>query len=104
MNYKEIEENYIKAEIKGNYKFQNALEVEKVLGYDLRTIKGFKDLSAEHQLLAERLICGFLNGHGLETREGIRPISIERKIQLRGFKVTFKEKRYSYLYDNGSIG
>lgn len=102
MNYKEIEDKYIKVEIKGQYLFQNALEVKKVLGYDFRTMRGFKDLSTEHKKLAEELICGFINGHGLKAREEIRPKRIKR--ELGKFVVTFKDKRYSYLYDNGSIG
>ena len=102
MDYKKIENKYINAEIKGHYKFANAIEVEKVLGYDFRTIRGFKELSLSDQALAERLICNFLNGHGLEAREKIRPAKIKRE---RGkFTVTFKDKRYSYLYDSGSIG
>lgn len=102
MNYKDIENKYIKAKIKGHYKFENALEVKAVLGYDFRTIRGFKDLSAEDKELAEKLICGFINGHGLEAREKIRPTSIKRDIGK--FTVKFKDKSFSYLYDNGSIG
>jgi hypothetical protein len=104
MNYRAIEDKYIKANIKGHYRFEDALEVKAVLGYDFRTIRGFKELSTEHKELAERLICGFINGHGLEAREGIRPVNIKREIKLRGFKVTFKDKRYSYLFDSGTVG
>lgn len=104
MKYSEIENKYIKANIKGHYKFQNASEIEAVLGYDIRTIRGFNDLTDEDKKLAERLICGFINGHGLEAREEIRPTGIERKLRLRAFKVTFKNKNFSYLYDCGTVG
>lgn len=102
MNYYEIEDKYIKAGIKGHYRFRNALEVKKVLGYDFRTMRGFKALSDEDKALAERLICGYINGHGLKAREEIRPTSIKR--EHGKFKVVFKDKEYSYLYDDGSIG
>lgn len=104
MNYNEIQNKYIKANIKGHYRFTNALEVKSVLGYDFRTMRGFKALSEDHKKLAERLICDFINGHGLEAREGIRPVNIKREIKFKGFKVTMKDKRFSYLFDNGSIG
>lgn len=102
MDYKDIENKYIKANIKGHYKFENALEVKEVLGYDFRTIKGFKDLTEDDKKLAERLICSFINGHGLSARESIKPASIKR--ELGKFTLTEKDKSYSYLYDNGSVG
>jgi hypothetical protein len=102
MEYKEIENKYVKAQLNVNYKLNNALEVKKVLGYDFRTMRGFKALTDEDKALAERLICIYINGYGLAARESIRPISIKRE---RGkFMVTFKDKEYSYLYDNGTIG
>ncbi|MBY6838771.1 hypothetical protein [Clostridium botulinum] len=104
MEYKDIEEKYINAKIKSHYWFESALEVKSVLGYDFRTMRGFKNLSLEHQKLAEKLICSFINGHGLEAREGIRPTSIKREEILNGFRVNFKNKPFSYLYDNGSVG
>ncbi|GAB6169667.1 hypothetical protein JCM1393_21270 [Clostridium carnis] len=96
MDYNEIEEKYIKANIRGCYKFQNALEVKEVLGYDFRTIRGFLNLSTEHKKLAERLICNFINGHGLKARENIRPTSIKREI--RKFKVKFKGGIYRVIF------
>lgn len=105
MDYNKIENKYIKAEIKGHYKFANALEVKKVLEYDFRTIRGFKILSLEDKALAESLICNFINGHGLESRESLRPTSIKR--EHRKFIVNYKHydsKEFSYLYDNGSVG
>lgn len=102
MDYKEIEEKYIKANIEGHYKFENALEVKEILGYDFRTMRGFKELSLEDKILAERLICNYINGYGLQAREEIRPTSIKRDV--RKFIVKFKNKNYSYLYDNGSVG
>lgn len=101
MNYSEIQEKYTKANI-DNYKFQNADEVKAVLGFDFRTMRGFKDLTEDHQRLAEWLICKYINGWGLEAREEIRPSNIKRA--SGGFKVTFKDKGYSYLFDTGSIG
>lgn len=102
MNYYEIEDKYIKANIKGHYRFLNAAEVKKVLGYDFRKMRGFKALSDEDKALAERLICGYINGYGLQAREEIRPRSIKRE---RGkFTVKFADGGYSYLYDDGSIG
>lgn len=102
LSYKEIEERYKKYNIPGQYKFQNADQVKKVFGWDFRTIRGFKALSEEDKALAERLICNYLNGWGLGLRHEQRPTSIKKENQC--FKVTFKDKGYSYLYFNGSIG
>lgn len=102
MNYNEIEDKYIKAEIKGRYKLANAEEVKTVLGFDLTKIKGFDQLSQEHQQLAERFICGYINGHGLQAREDIKPTSIKR--EKGKFVLKFKDGGYSYLYDNGTVG
>lgn len=102
MDYRDIENKYIKAKIKGHYRFTDALEVKEVLGYDFRAIRGFNDLSDDDKTLAEKLICNFINGNGLEARERIIPTKITRE---RGkFTVTFSDKRYSYLYDSGTIG
>lgn len=103
MTYNEIEEKYIKAGIT-NYKFKNALEVKKVLGYDFRTMRGYKALSEEEKEMAERFICNYLNGWGLEARENIRPTSITREDLRCRFKLTIKNKGFSYLYDNGTVG
>ena len=104
MDYNKIENKYIKTDIKGHYLFENALEVKAVLGYDFRTIRGFKDLSIEHKALAERLVCKFINGHGLESRKSLRPTSIKRE---RGkFTVHYKHydsQGFSYLMDSGSV-
>lgn len=100
MDYNEIANKYIKAGI-NSYQFANALEVKKVLGYDFRTIRGFKALPDGDKVKAERLICRFLNGHGLEAREGIRPTKIKR--ESGKFTLNYGEK-YSYLYDGGSVG
>ena len=40
-------------------------------------------------------------GWGLEAREDIRPTNITRK--QNKLKVTFKDKGYSYLFDNGRV-
>ncbi|MBU3145758.1 hypothetical protein [Clostridium sp. CF012] len=100
MDYNKIANKYTNADIK-DYKFANALEVKKVLGYDFRTIRGFKALSDGDKVKAERLICRFLNGHGLEAREGIRPTKIKRE---SGKFTLHYGKKYSYLYDGGSVG
>lgn len=97
----DIERKYIKAEIKGHYLFRNALEVKEVLGYDLRLIKGFKTLLPVDQILAEKLICGFINNKGLEARENIKLIKIKREVEK--FTLWYVGG-YSYLYDWGSIG
>lgn len=105
MKYSEIEDKYIRACIKGHYKFQDALQVKEVLGYDFRTIRGFKDLTTEQEKLAERLICNFLNMHGIEAREEIRFTSIKRdkgKFILK--YIERARKTLSYLYDNGTVG
>lgn len=110
LNYEEIEQLYIKADITGEYKFQNAAEVKKVFGWNFLTIRGMKDLSEEQQQLAEKLICNYLNGFGLGSRHNKRPISIKAELSNRRFKVNFKKQigetwsQYSYLYFNGSIG
>lgn len=101
MDYREIENKYISAEIKGHYRFENALEVKKVLGYDFREIRGFKTLSLEDKVLAERLICNFINGFGLEAREGIKITKINR---IPGKFTIYYGEKYSYLYDGGSVG
>lgn len=97
-----IEEKYIKAGIRGHYLFRNAEEVKAILGYDFRTIRGFKNLSLKDTVLAEKLICNFINGHGLKAREEIRLVSIKR--ETRKFILKFKDKSYSYLYNDGSVG
>ncbi|WP_153882494.1 hypothetical protein [Clostridium estertheticum] len=52
--------------------------------------------------MAENLICGFLNGFGLEKREDLEPPT---KIIRESKKSTlYYGKRYSYLYDNGLVG
>lgn len=102
MNMNSIEDKYIKANIKGHYRFENVLEVKKVLGYDFRTIRGFKGLAESDKVLAERLICEYINGHGLKAREEIKLASIKR--ELGKFILRFKDKTYSYLYNDGSIG
>lgn len=101
---------YIKANIENNYKFKNAAEVKKVFGWNFLTIRGMKDLTEEQQLLAEKLICNYLNGFGLGSRHNYRPSSIKAETNRRRFKVAFKKQpgeswsQYSYLYFNGSIG
>lgn len=102
LSYREIEQRYIDNNIQGHYKFQNADEVEKVFGWDFRTIRGFENLSDNDKELAEWLICNYLNGWGLASRHEQRPKSIKR--ESNRFKVTFKDKEYSYLYFNESIG
>lgn len=103
MKYREIETKYLNAGIKDHFKFSNASEVLKVLGYDIRHIGGFDKLSDENQSLAEILMCRYINGYGLEARENLAaPKLIKRG---RGnFIVTFTDKRYIYLFDDGSVG
>lgn len=101
MNYKEIQDKYINAGVK-NYKFSDAAQVKAVLGYDFRTMRGFKNLSDKSKILAEKLICKYLNGWGLETRESIRPMSIKR--EKGRFVVKFKNKSFCYLYYDGTVG
>lgn len=102
MGYKDIEDKYIKAGISEHYKFKNALEVKAVLGYDFRTIRGFSQLSENDKNLAERLICNYINGWGLSAREKIRPMSIKR--ENRKFILKLKNKTFSCLFDDGSVG
>lgn len=101
MTYKEIEQRYIEKNILGHYQFKSAEEVKDVLGWDFRTIRGMKDLSEDDRALAEKLICNYLNGWGLEYRHEKRPESIKK--ELRAFKVAFLDE-YSYLYFDGAIG
>lgn len=102
MDYKDIENKYIEADIKGHYRFVTAKEVEKVLGYDFRMIKGFKELSDSDKLLAEILVCNFINGFGLQARETVKPTKIQRR--LGKFMLSLEGKSFSYLYDDGSVG
>lgn len=101
MDYNKIENKYIEAEIKGHYKFENALEVKEVLGCDIFKIWGFKALSSKDKILAEKLICNFINGHGLQAREDLKLTRIKREI---GKFVLQCSDGYSYLYDSGSVG
>ncbi|MBQ8999129.1 MAG: hypothetical protein IJ086_10655 [Clostridium sp.] len=101
MSYKEIEKRYIKYNIQGHYRFRNADEVKKVFGWDFRTIRGFRDLREDDKVLAEMLICNYLNGWGLAFRHEQRPRSIKKN--YNNFKVVFINKKYSYLYFDGSI-
>lgn len=101
LSYQEIEERYIKYNVPGHYKFQNADQVKQVFGWDFRTIRGFKNLSEEDKELAEHLICNYLNGFGLGSRHKQRPTAIKK--EPRWFKVNFKDG-YSHLYFDGSIG
>ncbi|MBO3314521.1 hypothetical protein [Clostridium perfringens] len=103
LTYEQIEERYIKYNIPGNYKFQNAEQVKNVFGWDFRTIRGFKNLTEEDKQLAEHLICNYLNGFGLGSRHKQRPTGIKKEKERQRFVVNFKDG-YSYLYFNGSIG
>ena len=94
MNYNDIENKYINAKIKGHYRFENALEIQNVLGFDLR-------LSTEDKELAERLVCNLINSFGLEAREGLILTKITRE---KGQFTVFYAGRYSYLYENGLVG
>lgn len=103
LSYQEIEERYIKFNIPGHYKFQDAEQVKNVLGWDFRTMRGFKDLIEEDQKLAEHLICNYLNSFGIGGRHKQRPTSIKKEGARQRFKVNFKDG-YSYLYFCGTIG
>ena len=99
----EIKQKYTKADIK-DLKFKTAEQVKKVLGFNCRTIRGFKNLSKNEQELAESLFCKYLNGLGLEARETVRPTNIISEPQNGRFKVRFKKLGFSYLYFNGTVG
>ena len=101
LSYPEVEEKYIRANIKHHYIFENASEVEEVLGIEIRRIDGFENLSLKHQNLAEILVIDFINGFGLEYREIINPVKIE--LFNNDFKLTFIEGNYSLLNFNGDI-
>ncbi|MGO4993355.1 hypothetical protein ACTQ47_13850 [Clostridium perfringens] len=103
LTYEEIEARYIKYNIPGEYKFQNADQVKQVFGWDFRTMRGFKDLIEEDQKLAEHLICNYLNSFGIGGRHKQRPTSIRKEGARQRFKVNFKDG-YSYLYFCGTIG
>lgn len=103
LSYQEIEERYIKYNIPGHYKFQNAEQVKQVFGWDFRTMRGFKDLTEEDQKLAEHLVCNYLNSFGIGGRHKQRPTGIKREGARQRFKVNFKDG-YSYLYFCGTIG
>ena len=98
-----IKQKYTKADIK-DFKFKTAEQVKKVLGFDCSTIRGFKNLSKNEQQLAESLLCKYLNGLGLETREAVRPTNIISEPQNGRFKVSFEKVGFSYLYFNGTVG
>lgn len=86
-----------------SYQFKTAEQVKVVLGCDIKRIRGFSILSEEQQALAEYLIIKYINGFGLDYREErIKPASIKR--EPRRFVLTEKDRSYSYLYDDGSVG
>lgn len=103
-SYDLVMEKYTENKIE-DFKFKTADEVKKVLGFDIRKIRGFKDLNQEHKDRAEHLICMYLNRWGLETRETIRPTCIkycaENGIQF--FKVNLKNNGYTRLLFNGGV-
>ena len=98
-----IKQKYAEANIK-DFKFKTAEQIKKVLGFDCRTMRGFKNLSKKEQELAESLFCDYLNGLGLETRETVRPTNIVSELQNGRFKVSFEKVGFSYLYFNGTVG
>lgn len=103
-SYDLVMEKYTKNKIE-DFKFKTADEVKKVLKYDFRTIRGFKDLNEEHKDRAEKLICMYLNRWGLETREDIRPTGIKYCIEngMEFFKVNIKNNGYIRLLFNGGV-
>lgn len=108
MNYNEIENKYIKAQIKGHYKFETAAEIKEVLGHTISKMRGFKALSDEDKQTVERLICNFYNGFGLQAREDMKPTKIKKDLKRSCFTFYYNnsedQERYSYLFFNGSIG
>lgn len=86
-----------------NYKFENVQQVKEVLGCEINRIRGFSILTDEQQKLAEYLIINYINGFGLDYREErIKPYIVKR--EPGRFILTQKDKSYSYLYDDGSVG
>ena len=103
-NYELIEKKYLENNIL-DFKFKTADEVKKILEFDFRTCRGFKNLSEEHKQKAEILICNYLNRWGLETRLEKRPTSIkycvENKIEY--FKLNIKNGGYVKLLFTGEV-
>lgn len=102
MDYNAIEQKYIDADIKGHYQFRSAEEIKKVLGVDMKKIRGINKLNPDHVNLFEKLLCIYFNGYGLKAREEIKPKSVKEEINK--FKLTFTDNTYSYLYFNGTVG
>ena len=104
--YPLVQEKYDAAGFdKRHYKFINAEEVKQILDFDFREIHGFNALSDEEKILAEKLICNFINGWGLEYREtdSMHPVLIVNERDNKRFKIVFKPNNYSYLAYNGEI-
>lgn len=100
MSYKDIENRYIELNIK-KFRLRNAEDVKKVYNWDFRTCRGFSSLLDDDKILAEQLICMFLNNWGLETRHLKRPVSIKQ--ERTKFKINTKNDGYHYLGFDGSI-
>jgi hypothetical protein len=102
-SYNLIEEKY-KANNICDFRFRNVQQISAVIGYEFCKIKGYEKLGDEEKELAEMLMCTFLNGFGLKARERQIPKSIITENSRQRFKVTFKDKTYSYFYFDGNIG
>lgn len=103
LSYDEVMEIYFKNNIK-DCKFRNVEEIKKILGFDFKKIKGYENLSTQEKIQSENLICNYINGWGLKARMEQIPVSIIIDNKRRCYKVVFKNKKFSYLFFDGTIG
>lgn len=71
MNYKDIQKKYEDAGIL-NYKLRNAEDLQNILGITLEDAKYFDKLAPEYKNMTIDFLLSFLNGCGLEYREGYK--------------------------------
>lgn len=99
MKYPEVEEMYIKHNIKGMYHFESTDEVLAVLGYDIRGLKGYSHIPNDWKSTIEYIIIRFINGWGLEARELLNPVEI--RLNKRNWQLVMDDGTY---YDFNYFG
>lgn len=91
MCYEEIKQKYINLGCT-DYKLRNANDLKEILGIDLRAIIYWNELSYKNRELLEKFIVKYMNGYGLESREGYKVIK------------AYLCKEYELLDDGGIKG
>ena len=71
MNYNDIQKKYESAGCI-NYKLRNKSDLLNIVGLKVEDAKYYDELSSEHQQMVIRFLLDYLNGCGLQYREGYR--------------------------------